>query len=367
MSEDKPSMKIEKHLSGSESVNKMFTTAQESFHSSRHVTRVRVVNLIVFSDGEETAEESQNTVAETFNNIPLRAIFITHIQESKDTGFSTDTSSFCQADNKGKRHICAEQVFLTAQGKVLKHLPNTVFPLLVPDLPTYIWWRGRPHSEEKFFEELLAIADVVMLNSSEFPSDYSSLSSLQKLFTNQVHPGIIDINWLCLNDWRIEIASFFDKQENLKNIDNIQSIKIHHRGKNIFRPLLLLGWISSLLKWRVIESKKTKSGLICLFKNVKSCMEIKGEVILEDYHAGKENIIDVQLEIVAGSVKARENTHSQENKEEAFTYSFQTKSHPPKESEIIFSQIQNLSSDLVFLGALNYACKMVSQGVLKTN
>src|SRR5205814_442070 len=91
---------------------------------------------------------------------------------------------------------------------------SAVLPLLVSDLPVYLWWRAVPPLADKVFTRLVEMANRVIIDSAIFADPHGDLVSLAVLLRDRPKwTAISDLNWSRLTTWRQLIAGFYDVAE----------------------------------------------------------------------------------------------------------------------------------------------------------
>src|SRR5205807_2505103 len=62
----------------------------------------------------------------------------------------------------------ARQGGVAAHGDFEDRLASAVIPLLVPDLPVFLWWTGTPPLGSRSFGDLLRLTDRLVVDSADF-------------------------------------------------------------------------------------------------------------------------------------------------------------------------------------------------------
>src|SRR3954466_5968448 len=65
--------------------------------------------------------------------------------------------------------ICTDTIRIRLHGTSAEHPASVVEPLLVPDLPVFLRWRCVPPFGEPAFDELIDVADRLIVDSTEWP------------------------------------------------------------------------------------------------------------------------------------------------------------------------------------------------------
>jgi glucose-6-phosphate dehydrogenase assembly protein OpcA len=151
-----------------------------------------------------------------------------------------------------------EQILARVRGDFDERVASVVIPLLVPDLPVFLWWTGTPPSAARHLDDLVRLADRLIVDSADFARPDRTLPEVAHLARLRV--GITDLNWARLTPWRELIAQFFDVPGWRPFLDGITGIRagfaVDMDGRDIHpsQALLLLGWLASRLGWRPVEA-----------------------------------------------------------------------------------------------------------------
>jgi glucose-6-phosphate dehydrogenase assembly protein OpcA len=154
-------------------------------------------------------------------------------------------------------HVYYEQILARVRGDADDRLASVVIPLLVPDLPVFLWWTGTPPHDTRRYDELIAVADRLIVDSSDFARPDVTLREISELA--RTHGGrrfgVTDLNWTRLTPWRELAAGFFDVEAWRPRLDEISGVRVGFGvdmdGRDIHpsQALLLVGWLASRLRW----------------------------------------------------------------------------------------------------------------------
>ncbi|MBV9960184.1 MAG: glucose-6-phosphate dehydrogenase assembly protein OpcA, partial [Acidobacteria bacterium] len=144
--------------------------------------RARVMNLMVYVTGEETAREVDEMLMRVAAVHPCRALLLIADAAGAEHDIEMHVSSRCQLEEgAGGRHLCCEQVTLSASGRFIVELPSASVPLLVSDLPVFLWWHAGLHFEEETFRELWRASDRVVIDTGTSVNPLEDLRALAEL------------------------------------------------------------------------------------------------------------------------------------------------------------------------------------------
>jgi glucose-6-phosphate dehydrogenase assembly protein OpcA len=233
--------------------------------------RARVANIIVLLPDESGLEELNQTLEDLSGIHPNRAIVSVAERHEPDRDIELFISSFCQSDNRGGNRLSCEEIILIARGRFVPELPSAALPLLISDLPTFLWCNEALEFEDRTFLDFSRAADRLIIDSVDTRKSGGTMLALAKLFAEgrQQQLGISDINWARLTSWRALIASFYDSPRCKVPLNQLTSVIIdysapeHEPDEIAPQALLILGWLGSRLKWQLSpdSAKKAKSNL----------------------------------------------------------------------------------------------------------
>lgn len=213
------------------------------------MVRLSVLTLVAVctdDDGARSAEEVLTRLAQAH---PARAIIIVG-DPAAVGGIEADLSLHCVAD-RGGAQVCVEQVLLRVPGERRGHLASVVTPLLVPDVPVYVWLVGAPTLEGAFGHQAVAVAERLIIDSGAYPDPASTLARLADEDAAQQHPlPIVDLAWARTRPWRELLAGAFDGTDMRPFVRSIRSVEVVSNGDvPSTQAWLVLGWLASKLGW----------------------------------------------------------------------------------------------------------------------
>jgi glucose-6-phosphate dehydrogenase assembly protein OpcA len=221
------------------------------------LARASVLNLVVYAERENHARRAARTVADLALRHPSRAIVLLGDRDREGVVASVQLHIHVPQSD-GAQPILYEQVLARVSGDFDERVASVVIPLLVPDLPVFLWWTGTPPSDARRLDDLVMLADRLIVDSADFARADRTLPEVARLV--RFHVGITDLNWARLTHWRELIAQFFDVPAWRPFLDGITGLRagfaVDMDGRDIHpsQALLLLGWLASRLGWRPIEA-----------------------------------------------------------------------------------------------------------------
>src|SRR5436190_18342514 len=165
-----------------------------------------------------------------------RTILLVPDPEAGRDALDAELSVQCFPIEGETRHVCSETIELHLHGERSKAPASVVEPLLVPDLPVFSRWRGRPGFGEPEFEQLVDVVDRLIVDSSEWGDLPDAYRELEQCFERA---AISDIAWRRSLDWRASVASMWPA------IAEARKVEVHGPQAD---ALLICGWLCSRLE-----------------------------------------------------------------------------------------------------------------------
>jgi glucose-6-phosphate dehydrogenase assembly protein OpcA len=225
--------------------------------------RNTVLNLVVKAGDHHRAEIADRMIVNICASHPLRAIVL-HVGAGTGAG-TLDAEITAEAHQLLSGFpVQREQVLLHVGGETAQHLSSLVQPLLVPDLPTYLWWSGREHLDEEAIQEVMGFSDALVVDSARFERPARSLLELAALASRpDVHIGVSDLCWGRLRPWRDVIAQCFAPADRRVHIAGLRELEAEAAGsgpESRVGAALLAGWVASALSWAIEAAKASGEG-----------------------------------------------------------------------------------------------------------
>ncbi|MEX2045725.1 MAG: glucose-6-phosphate dehydrogenase assembly protein OpcA [Chloroflexota bacterium] len=221
------------------------------------LARASVLNLVVYAEREVHARRAARTIGELALRHPSRAIVL--LGDHHREGVIASVRLHCHVPHaEGAQPVMYEQILARVRGDYDERVASVVIPLLVPDLPVFLWWTGTPPSDARHFDDLLSLADRFIVDSADFARADRTLPEIARLM--RLRGGITDLNWARLTHWRELIAQFFDGPALRPFLAGVVGMRagfaVDMDGREIHpsQALLLLGWLASRLGWRPVEA-----------------------------------------------------------------------------------------------------------------
>lgn len=222
------------------------------------LARASVLNLVVVARRETHARRAARSVAELSGRHPSRAIVV--LTDRRAEGIVAEIALRCRPPEELGRQICYEQIFVRARGGSDERIASAVIPLLLPDLPVFLWWTDTPPTDRRHFDDLLALADRFIVDSADFARPDLTLAVVHAVCRmGRGRFGVTDLNWARLTRWRELLAQLFDVPDWRPFLDGLTGVRLSFgvdadgRAIHTSQALLMLAWLASRLGWRGVE------------------------------------------------------------------------------------------------------------------
>src|SRR5579875_373764 len=132
-------------------------------------TRTSVLNLVICATSESLAERAGGVVDHLSIHHPSRIILFAPNAEEPPFETKVEARLTVQHDDGEHQHpITYEQIAIATPPDGLPHIPSIINSLVLPDLPTYVWWPGQPPLHDRQLQPIIEVADRLIVDTIEF-------------------------------------------------------------------------------------------------------------------------------------------------------------------------------------------------------
>ena len=143
------------------------------------VIRSSILNLLVYVPQDAEAAIVDDILTDLTASYPCRAVLMIADSSDAQPKLEAQVTSRCSLPTGTSKQVCCEQVTITAAGTGVNDVPSAVTPLLLSDLPVYLWWRAVPSIQDKtLFRKLADISDRVIIDSALFNDPHGDFASM---------------------------------------------------------------------------------------------------------------------------------------------------------------------------------------------
>lgn len=226
----------------------------------------------------------------------------------QDGRLDVEITLHCHArGSTGRQAVCCEQIAVTASGRAIARVPALILPLLVPDLPVYVWCSDDPPAggpatagapvpatgvtggsatvgpapdpAAEVLRRLTEVADVLIVDSAVMRRPVAGLAAAAA-FARPLPGGLRDLAWGRLTPWRDVIVQCFDPAPMRQALDRLEHVRVRTEGNssdssdhsgaagppsNDREPIagLLLGaWLAGRLGWEPAGPARRNGGML---------------------------------------------------------------------------------------------------------
>lgn len=248
----------------------------ESHFGAGGLMRANTLNLLAVASNPDIAALIVESVSRLRDFLPARTIVLLRRDEPETDG-SVDSSLFHvnlelreQQRRDGKARLHFETITISAARAEFLEMASLVSPLLVAELPDFLWWPGGDFGRHPLFEDLLKIMDRVIVDSVQLGQNTSGVTAIKDVIDQNdeaAAPVVGDFTWLRLRPWRHLIAQFFDPPDVQKSLSTIEDVTISYadtqpgNSSGFVSALLMVGWLASRLGWEIVDPlERRKAG-----------------------------------------------------------------------------------------------------------
>ncbi len=204
------------------------------------VTRACARNLVALCAAGPGAEAAAPVLVAVATEHPARAFLVVATPGPSDR-LEASLTAHCVV-RPGRRHVCCEQVTLAIGDAARRRAASAIVPLLVPDLPVFVWITGGLDFDDPALERLLDVTDRLVFDSRAYPDPARTLVELVHT-ERRDRWSPADLEWARLEPWREAVASLFDDPAAAALAGHLDRIVVEHGADSTVGAALLAGWI----------------------------------------------------------------------------------------------------------------------------
>jgi hypothetical protein len=220
--------------------------------------RTSVLNLVVVARRPELGEKAVGLISMLTGRHPSRTLVLVPADPDGPGWFSARVNAYCMLPRADAPETCAELIYAAAGGETGRHLGAIVAPLLVHDLPVTLWWPGDPPFGSRLADDLIAMADRLVVDGSRWSGD--GLERLRALALLGRQVAVSDFALVRQARWREAVASVYDDPEFLPYLRSLRRVAVTYATRggpdtenetNLVKPIYHVAWLASRLDLRV--------------------------------------------------------------------------------------------------------------------
>jgi glucose-6-phosphate dehydrogenase assembly protein OpcA len=210
--------------------------AQRMSESGEPMQRTSVMTHLAWVP-EQWVEAAEDVLAGLAERHPSRTIVLVP-EPDADDGLEANVEVDCYPVGEDRK-VSMETIRLKLCGNRAQAPASVVAPLLLPDLPVFLRWRGLPPFGDRCFDQLVDTVDRLIVDSTEWAGLPEPYERLAEIFDRV---AVSDIAWARTSRWRPHLATLWP------GVADVSRMKV--KGTEA-QAHLLAGWLRSRLKHEI--------------------------------------------------------------------------------------------------------------------
>ncbi len=218
---------------------------------ARMHNRVLLHTLVAYAAEPAAAQQAREVAISLNPRQPARTIILEALPDASPAGLTATVALHHAPARDGDEPVCGELVTLTARGPVaVQRLPGAALPLLLTNLPSFLWWMGSSPFRHPALTAFAPVLDRLIMDSLNFTAPQLDWAALDRA-VNDPHfePVVSDLAWARLAPWRYHTAQIFDSAVTLPYLPRLTSVTVRYHSGAPVLAWLYAGWLASRLGW----------------------------------------------------------------------------------------------------------------------
>ncbi len=236
---------------------------QNALASETSLARVLLLTLAVFAPDPRHANQAREVAIAINPRQPGRAIIMEVLpgNGSANQGVEAWVTLHCSRLSGGAQQVCGEQITLEAHPDEVRSLPGAVLPLLLTNVPSFLWWQSGNPFAHPILKELAPAIDRLIVDSYTFADPERDLAVVAGAVADpHFHAIISDLSWARLGAWRYQTAQIFDAPALRPYLNRLQRVTVSYCAGTPALAWLFAGWLASRLGWRPVRREAGAGG-----------------------------------------------------------------------------------------------------------
>lgn len=306
---------------------------------SPNEARTSLFNLVIYALPQH-ARVVERAVNGLLGKRPARVIHIVGDQ----TETRIDVSARCVEDWEG-REVCIQEILISSGPDRSGESPGTWIPLLIKEIPVYIWWlKDLGSKADEIINLLEDQGDHLLVDSRSDPNflpfyqNFLSQGGLKRL-------PLDDVAWQSLYPLFRLTALLFNPAENREHLGEISMVSLE--GGALSEAFFYFAWLKTKLGWK--GSWAEFKGALSTFDaegQPVSCVQQRQGDFSEGFKVSFKTRSGAELSIVG-------KTDGTATLRSAGGQTFSAVYHPADIAHVLFKEVDRDSADRLFVEALS--------------
>jgi glucose-6-phosphate dehydrogenase assembly protein OpcA len=227
------------------------------------LARVLLLTLAVYSPSPALAQAAREVAVAINPRQPARAIIMEVLgpNGASDPILDAWVTLHCSRPSGGHQQVCGEQITLEVPPQAVRSLPGAVLPLLLTNVPSFLWWQSGSPFGQPVFKEMAPAIDRLIVDSYTFAAPERDLAALAGAVADpRVHTVTSDLSWARLGPWRYQTAQIFDAPALRPYLNRLRRATIAYCEGSPTLAWLFAGWLASRLGWKTVRRERDGDG-----------------------------------------------------------------------------------------------------------
>lgn len=226
------------------------------------MVRTQTINLVTISDSEGDLEKVDALIHNLSEFVPSRIILLLDSH-----GWDDDLDITAEVEEHPRPlPLSPTRLEMVTVKARREQLTSVALPLLVPELPDYVWCASGTFVDNALVTDLAPFSDRIVVDSSLVSEPGATLRYLTHLIgepRSEVRLG--DFAWTRITLWRQMIAQFFDTDDALRCLASVDEVVVEYSehaasGRSATTSALFVaGWLATRLGWRTPGEELVRS------------------------------------------------------------------------------------------------------------
>ena len=225
------------------------------------LARVLLLTLAVFAPSPALAQQAREVAIALNPRQPSRTIIMELLAPGSptlhgqiDQSLEAWVTLHCPKPASGQQQVCGEQITLEAHPSAVRSLPGAVLPLLLTNVPSFLWWQSGSPFGQPVLKELAPAIDRLIVDSYTFDAPERDLAETARAVADpRFHAVISDLSWARLAPWRYQTAQLFDAPALRPALSTLQHVTVSYCEGTPALAWLFGGWLASRLGWQPVR------------------------------------------------------------------------------------------------------------------
>jgi glucose-6-phosphate dehydrogenase assembly protein OpcA len=227
------------------------------------LARILLLTLAVYSPNPVLAQAAREVAVAINPRQPARAIIMEVLgpNGAREPLLDAWVTLHCTRPSGGHQQVCGEQITLEAPLEAVRSLPGAVLPLLLTNVPSFLWWQAGSPFGHPVLKELAPALDRLIVDSITFEAPERDLAALAGATADpRFHCVTSDLSWARLGPWRYQTAQTFDAPALRPYLYRLQRVRISYYEGTPTLAWLFAGWLASRLGWKPVRRERDGDG-----------------------------------------------------------------------------------------------------------